>query len=457
MIDYIKTVVTKPIQDDLRANPNLEFTSVVNIKTGEIKGTYERAKYYGLEFRLFKSGTTHLLGSIHKFWNAGKHNFNDFYWDNVKQVFVEIENLFGIRPEDLKINFSEFGVNLIPPIPSYSILRKTFFHGRLRFLWGKVPNGGRFLSAEHSQSECKFYDKGRQHESECQIKGDLLRFEVRVKKLEKIKHLQITTCKDLLQTNPMDLIQFLLDEWNKVLLYDPTIKSDDKRLKNYSNSDYWSGLIESRSYSTWKKHKRALKELTENYSDNIHLQIATLIKSKGLLLSQGTCFDHDCNRSEPIKGTFFDQQFTPSKNEKGTAFDHSSIRSIKVLNTKPRRTCIVTGLDISMQNYKSRFLSAVGVRYYYYRAPAIYYQLLYPRLTERMKQGPLEKQFEEIAHRVRGAHHDKRRSALRSINRHIGPNAHPSLFEPISLMSRKKLTLAGYLDSPGNEITRTGT
>jgi small multidrug resistance pump len=83
----------------LESNYLLEFSNKVNVKTGEL-GVYLNAFYRGLEFKIYESTETHpnrratIEGSLHKYWNNGAHNFNDFGINEIQEVIADIENKF---------------------------------------------------------------------------------------------------------------------------------------------------------------------------------------------------------------------------------------------------------------------------------------------------------------------------------------------------------------------------
>ena len=64
-------------------HPLLEFQNLLNTTTGELS-IKSNAFYRGLEFKIYditeKTPYKRLTieGSLHKYWNNGAHNFNDF-------------------------------------------------------------------------------------------------------------------------------------------------------------------------------------------------------------------------------------------------------------------------------------------------------------------------------------------------------------------------------------------
>ena len=112
----------------LESNYLLEFSNKVNVKTGEL-GVYLNAFYRGLEFKIYESTETHpnrratIEGSLHKYWNNGAHNFNDFGINEMQEVIVDIENKFCISSENCVLKSLEIGVNIDPPIKTKTVLK----------------------------------------------------------------------------------------------------------------------------------------------------------------------------------------------------------------------------------------------------------------------------------------------------------------------------------------------
>ena len=107
----------------------------------------------------------------------------------------------------------------------------------------------------------------------------------------------------------------------------------------------------------------------------------------------------------------------------------------------PIKTCLVTGLDISMQTTKSKFLSAKGVEWYFDNQPEKFNNILSPYLSERWKNKTLPEQFIDIAHNIRNKDSNPRNNIRRKIKRILEDKN--TLFEPLSLIDKSKLKEAG--------------
>ena len=121
----------------------------------------------------------------------------------------------------------------------------------------------------------------------------------------------------------------------------------------------------------------------------------------------------------------------------------NDIRYLSPLNENSAisRTCPVTGLDISMQPKNSKFLSYIGVKWYFEHERKIYEKLLAPRLTENCRKKDIAIQFREIAHSIRNTDSNPRNNTRRAIQKLLDEK--DSLFNNLQLIDKSKLKEAG--------------
>ncbi|RKE04430.1 hypothetical protein [Marinifilum flexuosum] len=401
MIDFIKVMVQNADISKLKNSRHLNFFGEVNLDTGEVKnfgkdgmyrGTRELATYQGLKFAIYSSGRVFISGSLHKYWNKGEHNFNDFNFSALNDVLNDIEQKFGITPKQMKINALEIGVNIRPPSKTVKILKHCFLHSTKEFKWIAVRDEGRYIQAKHWQYVVKIYDKARHYRSKgYRIDHEILRFEIKYLKLEKLKKYGIQTVQDLLDFGVINCVPLLLDEWKKVLLYDFTIKSNCVSLQKYCNPNYWRDLTTRRS--AFNKHRAKLLDLTSRFSEKIHLKIRNEIKQKGYDLVAG---------GVQIDPLYILSKRVPQK------YDHC---------------CAVTSLNISMQKSESRLLSHTGLYFYMKHHPKIFEDLKRKYLSTYWEGAELKKQIEEMAHNIRN-----RKNNLRLKQRKLYPPNQYNLF-----------------------------
>ena len=114
-----------------------------------------------------------LHGSLHKYANGGGHNADSFRLFDLRRVFTEFKEVYGIDPNITRLQNVEFGVNIKLPYDPRRVLKA------IRTYKGKtfVPMGEHGIEYKTKEYKIKIYDKGRQ----CGVPGfeNVLRIEVR--------------------------------------------------------------------------------------------------------------------------------------------------------------------------------------------------------------------------------------------------------------------------------------
>lgn len=397
MIDGIKTGNINNL-----IGKELDWTISVNEKTGEVK-TIKTAESKGMLF-IEKRNRLYLKGSLHKYFNKGLHNYNDFNYNNLVNTVNELINRFGID-KNTPLENVEFGVNIELPFSPDRVLDSLVLHKGEPF---NRFTRGRGVECNHSQYFIKIYNKSFQHE----LKKNILRVEVKVIKMQYFKwqKIPIRTIGDLLITGTLQALGDLLTRTVSEILFtdlslldSPKIAKNERlTIANGSNPNYWNGLKPSseefpqgnKDQDYKRKRKRYYKELArfEKLMNKHKSELKTDIVRK-----VGDKFTDLLNVSCQLKTG---DNLTDLKTAKGTTLPLVySVRLSPPDNTDVR-TCIVTGLNISMQNIKTRYLGTVGLKWYSQHEPKIFKQLE-NRLTDRWKNEPFNIQLKEIAHSIR--------------------------------------------------------
>ncbi|AXT63096.1 hypothetical protein D1816_23020 [Aquimarina sp. AD10] len=377
----------------LEENPYLEFYyRDINLVTGEVrtinrngkrKTPYKYADYKGLEFRIYDSGSIYVMGSLHKYWNDGEHNYNDLTKEMFFAVVQDLEKRFDIDPKLCILKNLEIGVNIIPPIPVNTVLDHCFLHKTNPLCYTHNTDEGKYRQVKYEQYIIKIYNKSLQYG----IDKEILRFEIKYTRMQKIHREKIFTLKDLVNYGFKNFTNILIKEWENILFYDSSIIHNTVRLANYRNPLYWLDLLENRSSSTFKKHRKVLRWLTKNYSQNYKQKILETIKCKINDLAMG------CPNLQLVYNVIKD---TPKR----------------LIFSETKKYCFVTGLDISMQKNDSITLSHTGLRYYRKYYPKLYTKVKEKYLTRRWSNSSSEEEIREIAHHIR----DIKRNYIRSRN-----------------------------------------
>ncbi len=411
-IDYIKT------KDLLIADPEgLEFEFTTNVKTGEIRPV-EVAEYNNLKF-IRKGGKIFLRGSLHKYFNAGKHNFNDFHFNNLTSVLDELETGFGIDLHTARIENVETGLNLILPYSPNKVINSLVLHTGQPYL---SMTKGKGVECEHKQYYIKVYNKGYQYHT----KENILRLEIKVYKMQFLKthRIPLKTLSDLRNIEVLkamgELLVRIIEEsiWTDHKLTNNPVLTEKQRLliANGSNPTFWENLkpTENNDPNYSRKRKAYYREigkfekLVDKYGNNLKMDIVQKSREKFTDLLEWHRHNTHLKKRDKFTAPITPEP-TPTKCQKGT-----NLHCSYTVNIPTPKVCPITNLNISMQKKNSKFLTPLGVAYYYKNYPSIYKELE-TRLTDKWKGEPLEIRFREIAHSVRNEFNNPRNNYKRML------------------------------------------
>lgn len=313
MIDFIKISTTAFDSISLFKSPLLHFTGLTDLDTNEIVvndyGTKKYiASYKGLKITVYdnvnKKLTLSIKGSIHKFFNNGVHNYDDFIYENLTASIDKLGELFFFNPDNIIISYLEDGVNINPPIETLKILNGLLSHQNKRFKSISMDDA-EYYQAEHCNYYLKAYDKAKHYRAKGYlIDGDILRVELKYKKMNDL--ITLLQKRGILKRDYMVLSdlknidvlvalgELLVKKWNEILFYDCTIskkklsKSKIRKLDALQNINRWEELTKQQKF----KERTLLKELVKNHSQQVQLQISNLIQEKiQSLLQKGLPFN----------------------------------------------------------------------------------------------------------------------------------------------------------------------
>lgn len=387
LIDFIKIIIRFLNPTILEANPLLDFYDNINLSTGEIKTTnrsgqkvtpYKNAFYNGLEFRIYDTGLITLSGSFHKYWNSGAHNYNDFNFEAFLYVLNDLKEKFNITPEKCILKCLEIGINIIPPIPTNHFLDYCFLHKTKPFEYQKNSDEGKYKQVQHSQYIIKIYNKALHYKKDFDIKTEILRFEIKYTKMQKLNERGIYNLQDLSNYGLHNFKDEVLNEFNNILFYDNTIQSKYCSISNYKNPIYWNELISNKRNDLFNYHRNHLRKLTSTTSEKIQFQTSEIMSKKIDFLNANTT------------------QIDPLTIRSKCVVLHNEITTKNIL-------CKVTGLNISMQKNDSILLSHTGLKYYFKTDRKVFEQIKRQYLSKRWIKSDIDKQIKEIAHNIRNA------------------------------------------------------
>ena len=397
MIDFIKINIKELNPAILEANHLLDFYSNVNESTGEIIRTnrkgetiapYKNAFFNGLEFKIYDTGHITLSGSLHKYWNSGAQNFNDFNFDAFLFTLNDLKIKFKINLEHCVLKCLEVGINIIPPIPTNQLLDYCFLHKTKPFEYQKNSDEGKYKQVQHEQYIIKIYNKALHYKKNFDIETEIMRFEIKYIKMQKLNECGIYNLQDLSNYGLHNFKDALLNEFNNILFYDNTIQSKSRSISNYKNPLYWIELLNRPTKTSYYKHKGILKNITSESSNKIQLQTTEIMSNKiDFLNGRGASFDPLIILSIPA----------PLQN---------IIQSKNIL-------CQVTKINISMQKNDSILLSHTGLKYYFKTDRKIFEQIKRQYLSKQWIKSDIDKQIKEIAHNIRNAKSNQKTKQIR--------------------------------------------
>jgi len=356
-LDYINCEVIDTDINDIINYSNVQFTGKFNQTTGE---EIQQNKIFGnldnLKFKYVPETTTtpklYLQGSIHKYNNDGLHNYNDFDKDALNESLSKLHFNTGILPKNLRLKGIECGYNFNTPCPVETALNHTLY-------WGKKPfkhfQYGIGKESGTSKETLSFYAKGAQHRiDEC-----LGRIELKIKDWSPYRlNYNLNTLEDLIKFDQTIFINKLLNAWNSVIFINPDLKPE--HLLKYSSSYFWEHELGTTKNSSKRKyHVDKLKKLNRACADDLYGQITNSLKNK-----------------------------------------------IQELNLKStiNKTCVLTGIDISMQRSESHLLSHTGLNHLEFNDPEKYLFIKCKFLTANWSNTTKAEQHKRIAHNIRAAY-----------------------------------------------------
>ncbi|MCT4587485.1 MAG: hypothetical protein N4A71_06655 [Carboxylicivirga sp.] len=256
MIDFIKCEVLNPYIEKIINNQNLSFKNKIDRLTGELNERKSNAYFDGLYFTIIDDRKLFIQGSLPKFLNGNnKENLDRF---SFKKALDKIEFLFGIEAKDLKLQNLEFGVcsNIGGINPAFFLANSVIDYKtttkEIRTHGGK----GYTVLFPLNNYVVKLYDKGKQ----CNSDLNLLRYEIRVKKMTHIKKLKIVTLQDINDDDKWESLQkLLLKTFDNILIctineYFEMLTEDEKKMyRTYTNQQYWIKFKPIRAYKQGKE------------------------------------------------------------------------------------------------------------------------------------------------------------------------------------------------------------
>ncbi|MFD2569967.1 hypothetical protein ACFSUS_04935 [Spirosoma soli] len=300
MFDGIKIQDVSVAVDSLLKNDRLTFGALVDGQTGVVLNPVREADDRGLTFRLVPRRTgqryrVEVKGSLHKFYNNGIHNADQYTANDLLLTLDQLVNDYGFNLFDSVINNLEFGVNLELPFPVSQVLDNLICYKNQPFA-KDCHSPTPYYICDRQRYAVKLYDKGKQKG----LDGDLLRFEIRVRKMRYFDgtDVQLRTLADLLNVaNYRPLGALLVGAFNEILFDDLAINSKTLTVKERAiyqqcrNPRYWHtpDSLTPRQAAAHRqqlsRNKDRFRTLLNQHGSNWHCDVSTLIEQTWLQLT----------------------------------------------------------------------------------------------------------------------------------------------------------------------------
>lgn len=411
--------------------------------TGQIIEGANEAPWNGLKFKESENGVISIDGSLHKNYNGGEHNYDDFTFGMLLAEITKLKNKFGLDPSKVRLNGIEFGVNINPSFNPNDFIDSLLCYKYKRF--DRDRQKGKNVASIHSeQYTSKIYNKGQQYG----LSENILRFEIKITRMVKLEAYGIHFLEDLTDRSKLaSLKPLLLDVFDNIIYCDDTIdysffsKRDAVLLQKGNNDRYWENhKLQTGSNSS--KLVRQYQRLIRDYGkQNFHLVRALISDKWDYLINCDeirVITDHDtATRPNRIR-VFTNPARIPVEFENTSFYTLGNDVELIQPNEVQTKRCIITGHDISMQKPGSRFLNKKGLKHLYKNDRKAYDQLLL-EIPPKWHKETLDIQFYKIAHHTRDLYTNSRNYNQKAIKKLC---SQPALFNNYDLISEEKIAIA---------------
>ncbi|MEJ6980739.1 hypothetical protein WG906_09785 [Pedobacter sp. P351] len=175
-----------------------------NHDTAEVLGTI-KVKYQGLTFELFTTGRVVIFGSLHKYFNEGMHNYNDFDFMQLLQVIEDLRSKFGTGILKMAVTGLEFGLNVNTPFTPQRFTDRCISHSskeRMPIVRDDLKGYDKGISFNSTDYWIKIYNKSKQYRQPINI----LRLEVKYLRSRVFESADIRILADIVNASSIELL-----------------------------------------------------------------------------------------------------------------------------------------------------------------------------------------------------------------------------------------------------------
>jgi len=334
-----------------------------------------------------------ILMKPHYYFNDNIHNANDFTAIDSINVLTTFAELFKLPLSEIKVLNIEYGTNFLSHIKATDVITYATHQNKNIFIttsdnlrYSKISFKPNKRGQANKYKRSKFYAKGIQFPEYTDI--DTLRYEIKSKETKYIKtQLNIHTYTDLLkQETYLTFAEKLLQEFKEVLILDADNIGNNLtpkemiKLSKFNNPLFWEKKLQE-SKNSFNQNKKRYNILLNKTGTNLHQELTKTLEIK---LTQLT--------KECAVSTTIEQQ-------KECAYSTVYINGNGTNNNNYK--CMVTNLDISMQNADSKMISTKGIKHYYDTNRKTFDLLVNKYLSNKWINSDVDKKIFEIYHNIR--------------------------------------------------------
>ena len=452
MIDNLP-YYTKDIESIKSAYSNSDLVHIKNEEmfnkiTGEAYYIYKR-KYLNLAL-IFKLNSIKefqeltVRGSVHKLFNKGLHNANNFTFKDLENTLTDLSISLGIDLSKCYLLPPEYGTNLylseFSGFDAKEIVLNALCEQRKVFQFNVPGINTSVISGSYkNEVRLKVYSKSDDCPEFC---SNTLRIETQQKKIRDFQKNGIVKITDLfILQNQIFLFNKHIKYLQNIVFFDYTIElpKDSKYksdLLHFKNKNNWLKLIEdcknNKVYNTkYNDTVNLLNFLSNKYGSKLLSKLVQetenqWIKSLGLCTPTplsitrkpkdapvrkpknaplyNTCmkFNLSHNFSLVDYHTLINQT---NKKSSSKPPSKKAISKRQIKTSKSLKLCRLTRLDISMQKANSILLSHTGLKYYYATDRQKFWIVYNKYLSKKWINADFDKQIKELAHNIRNKHH----------------------------------------------------
>lgn len=275
----------------IRALPFLKFNI---LEVDSTSGNYERerAEYGLLEITILKDRHLLICGSLHK--HTKGHNHSDFSAFELSQAIGKLCNDLALDPNKVEVQNIELGVNIEPPIATTRFLDSIFLYKCSRFETHYFSGHGYMLLFKGCNYLVKVYDKAKETNARFEkgtfSRGEhLVRFEIRIKKMEHLKTYNICRLSDLQDSRKLESLEKLLQQTLENVIMGESITNlkgltkTEKRFKEaHEHRSHWEQL-ELNMVPYKRRRLRKIDSRTSPHTVHAFFKDAVVLKWRKLM------------------------------------------------------------------------------------------------------------------------------------------------------------------------------